>query len=512
MGLPIIDKALENKDRKAITDHSGSYTYHYLNQASASLAAHILDGVDDLHEERVAFMIQPSMYFVACQWAIWRAGAVAVPLHTGYPLPAVEYVLEDAKAKILIVDKVYKERLLALTETLNIRVITIEELLEDYREAELPLIETSRNALIIYTSGTTAQPKGVVSTHEIIESQVTTLVEAWQWEQSDHILNVLPLHHVHGLINALACPLWVGACCEFLPEFDEAKIWSTFEDGRVNVFMAVPTIYYKLISFYDSLEDYRKKRLTETLNKFRLMVSGSAALPISVMNRWEEISGHKLLERYGMTEIGMALSNPYEASERRPGFVGQPLPNVQLRLMDEETNELIQEEGKAGEIQVKGPNVFKEYWGNPEATTAAFTLNGWFKTGDIAMKEDGAYRILGRKSTDIIKSGGYKLSALEIEEELRKHEAVKHCAIVALPDEEWGEIVAAAIVPEEGIDTKGLDQQITEWLRERIAPYKLPRRWVFLAKLPRNAMGKVTKNELKSAFNTELDTSSEEDA
>lgn len=500
MGLPIIDRAIENKNRKAIADNTGSYTYHYLRQASGSIAAHILDGLDDLHEERVAFMIQPSMYFVACQWGIWRSGAVAVPLHTGYPLPAVKYVLEDAKANILIVDKVYKERLLPLTETLDIRVISIEELLEDYRECELPVIDTDRNALIIYTSGTTAQPKGVVSTHKIIQSQVETLVEAWKWEPTDYILNVLPLHHVHGLINALACPLWVGACCEFHTEFDASKVLANFEDGRTKVFMAVPTIYYKLVSLYDELEEYRQKRITEALKDFRLMVSGSAALPISLMDRWEEISGHKLLERYGMTEIGMALSNPYEISERRAGFVGGPLPNVQIRLMDEDSNELILEDGKSGEIQIKGPNVFKEYWGKPEATASAFTLNGWFLTGDIALREKGAYRILGRMSTDIIKSGGYKLSALEIEEELRKHEAVKHCAIVALPDEEWGEIVGAAIVAEKGVETTELDNKIVEWLRERIAPYKLPRRWVMLEELPRNAMGKVTKNELKKLF------------
>ncbi len=500
MAIPIIEQAFKHKDRKAVTDSSGSYLYHYLLQASGSVAAHILDGVDDLHEERVAFMIRPSMYFVVCQWAIWRAGGVAVPLHTGYPLPAVEYVLQDAQIKILIVDKVYKERLLPLTKNMELRVISIEELLNDYRESELPELDPQRNALIIYTSGTTAQPKGVLTTHSIISSQVQTLVDAWKWEQSDHILNVLPLHHVHGLINALACPLWVGACCEFLPEFDAAKVWSSFEEGRTSVFMAVPTIYYKLISFYDELEPYRQKRMTEALKKFRLMVSGSAALPISIMNRWEEISGHKLLERYGMTEIGMALSNPYEESERRPGFVGGPLPNVQIRLVDEDTSELIAEDGKAGEIQVKGSNVFKEYWGKPEATASAFTLNGWFRTGDIALRQEGIYRILGRMSTDIIKSGGYKLSALEIEEELRKHEEVQDCAIVALPDEEWGEIVAAAVVPQLGADQAELDQRLLEWLREQLAPYKLPRRWVILNELPRNAMGKVTKNELKKSF------------
>jgi malonyl-CoA/methylmalonyl-CoA synthetase len=232
------------------------------------------------------------------------------------------------------------------------------------------------------------------------------------------------------------------------------------------------------------------------MNKFRLMVSGSAALPVSVMEKWEKISGHRLLERYGMTEIGMAISNPYEG-ERKAGFIGLPLPGVSIRLADEANIEL-EDTSAPGEIQVKGENVFKEYWHRPEATTSSFTTDGWFKTGDIAEIENGYYKILGRNSVDIIKSGGYKISALEIEEVLRSHRAVSDCAVVGLPDEEWGEIVAAAIVGDSSLDT----DELTSWLKARMPGYRVPRKYLMLSELPRNAMGKVTKNDVKKLFNT----------
>jgi malonyl-CoA/methylmalonyl-CoA synthetase len=222
------------------------------------------------------------------------------------------------------------------------------------------------------------------------------------------------------------------------------------------------------------------------------MVSGSAALPVAVLARWRELTGHTLLERYGMTEIGMALSNPL-AGERRPGTVGQPLPGVELRLVDDAGHPV--GAGTPGEIEVRGPQVFQEYWGRPDETAQAFR-GGWFRTGDIAVLERGYYRILGRQSTDIIKSGGYKISALEIEETLRAHPAVQDCAVVGLPDDDLGERVAAAVVCRRGGSLHPAALQ--SWARERLAPYKVPRDVRVLAELPRNAMGKVTKPELKS--------------
>ena len=257
--------------------------------------------------------------------------------------------------------------------------------------------------------------------------------------------------------------------------------------------MAVPTIYFKLISYYDSLPRSAQFELSERMKTFRLMVSGSAALPISVMEKWQQISGHYLLERYGMTEIGMAISNPY-IGERRAGHIGQPLKGVEVRLCDEQDMKIPLEQ--PGEIQIKGPSVFKEYWGKQEATAKAFTKDGWFKTGDIALMENGYFKILGRDSIDIIKSGGYKISALEIEEVLRTHPDIKDCAVVGIPDDEWGEKVVAALATNAPIDTEALNH----WIRKKIPAYKSPRKYLIVADLPRNTMGKVTKNELKKLF------------
>lgn len=347
--------------------------------------------------------------------------------------------------------------------------------------------------MILYTSGTTSLPKGVLTTHAIIEAQINTLVKAWNWSSHDHILEILPLHHVHGIINVLCCALWSGATVQFLNSFNAKEVFHIFNEGKLNVFMAVPTIYFKLISEFESLEADEQKKLSETMSKFRLMISGSAALPVSVMEKWKEISGHYLLERYGMTEIGMAISNPYDG-ERRAGHIGQALPQVEIRTVNEDN--ILVSAGEPGEIQVKGPCVFKEYWGKPEVTAKSFTEDGWFMTGDIAVLEDGYYRILGRDSIDIIKSGGYKISALEIEEVLRKHSHVKDCGVVGIPDEEWGELVVAALVCEDNPDL----EELNHWIRERMPSYKTPRKYIFIDELPRNTMGKVTKNDLKKLF------------
>ena len=224
------------------------------------------------------------------------------------------------------------------------------------------------------------------------------------------------------------------------------------------------------------------------------MVSGSAALPVQTLKQWREISGHTLLERYGMTELGMALSNPH-AGERRPGFVGTPLPGVEVRLVDEVGAPVTN--GTAGEIEVRGANIFLEYWQRPEATAEAFR-DGWFRTGDTAIVEGGSYRILGRSSLDIIKTGGFKVSALEIEEELRTHPAIAECAVVGIEDPDWGERICVAVELIRG-ETLALPE-LSAWAKQRLAPYKVPRSLVSVDALPRNAMGKVMKPEVAKLF------------
>lgn len=495
--LQLIRHASKQLEKTAIVSDGKNYTYENLLSASYQLACVLLDGQKDLNEARVAFMVNPSFEYVATQWGIWRAGGVAVPLALSYPLPSIKYVLEDTEAKIVVATADYAAFLAPLIQELDLRLIILDELSDDALYfALLPDTELTpdRRAMILYTSGTTNLPKGVVTTHANLNAQISTLVKAWEWSAADYTVCILPMHHVHGIINVTCCALWSGATVQFLPSFSAEEVFQLFREGNINVFMAVPTIYFKLISYWENLPENEQRTLTETMSKFRLMVSGSAALPVSVMEKWESISTHRLLERYGMTEIGMGISNPYNG-ERKAGYIGQPLPGVKARLVDE--NNKVVKKGTPGEIQIKGKNVFLEYWQREKATKEAFTEDGWFRTGDVAVVEDGYYRILGRDSIDIIKSGGYKISALEIEEILRTHPAIKDCSVVGLPNEEWGELVAAALIL---ADTSFDTSTLTSWIRERMPAYKTPRQYKIVEDFPRNAMGKVVKNDLKKVF------------
>ena len=479
-------------DSVAILDPNGEYTYQQLIDASNQWAYRFLLGAPDLDGARVAFMVQPGFHYVAVQWGIWKAGGVAVPLCISYPIASLQYVLEDTGSSHVVIDTDFQDVLLPFVRESQLKYHLVHEEVNP-QEISLPEVSSDRAAMILYTSGTTSMPKGVVTTHGNIDFQINCLVQAWEWKTSDRTLCILPLHHIHGIINVIGCSLSVGAICEFMPKFNVAEVFSRLLSGELTVFMAVPTIYFKLIAHWDTLSAADQYVIFDMLRKFRLMVSGSAALPVSVMEKWHIISGHWLLERYGMTEIAMAISNPFHG-ERRPGHVGLPLPGVSVRLMGD--SEEIKEELEPGEIQIKGPNVFQSYWNKPTATLETFTEDGWFKTGDVAHLDGGYYKILGRSSVDIIKSGGYKLSALEIEEVLRVHPDIEDCGVVGLPDDEWGEVVAAVLVlinviPKEEINT---------WLRERLPGYKVPRLYHFVEELPRNAMGKVTKNDLKVMF------------
>lgn len=492
--IELLDRAIHFSERTALVSNGNSYSYVQLLEASQNIAANLLNGKADLNEGRIAFLVPPSFEYTAVQWGIWAAGGIAVPLCVLHPLPSIQYVLEDTQADLVIAHSDYVEFLRPLENSIGISVVHMESILQE-KKCELPDFDSARRAMILYTSGTTSKPKGVVTTHSNIEAQITTLVDAWEWRENDYILNILPLHHVHGIINVMSCALWSGACCEFLPKFDAQLVWNTIKSGRLTLFMAVPTIYYKLISFWGECVYEERKKMSRAASQLRLMVSGSAALPVPVLEKWKEITSQTLLERYGMTEIGMGLSNSYRA-ERRPGHVGLPLPGVEMRLVGSDNNPV--GENEPGEFQIKGPSVFKEYWQKPEATKKAFTEDGWFVTGDIGMLNNGLYKILGRDSVDIIKSGGYKISALEIEDVLRKHELVNDCAVVGLADEEWGEVVSACIVSNRSeIDVAS----ISEWLKEQLPAYKIPRNYIVRGELPRNVLGKVTKNDLKKMFN-----------
>lgn len=492
--LPLLERACKHDQLSAIIDQQGKYTYHDLLTSSRNIASHLLNGRNDLKEAPVAFLVPSSFEYVAVQWGIWQAGGVALPLGTSHPTQELEHIIKDSNAQILVTHPEFEDLLLPITTPYALPLYLTSEIPRS-EKSTLPNVNSHRHAMILYTSGTTGTPRGVVFTHQSVLAQITTLIEAWQWTQNDHILHVLPLHHTHGIVNALLCALWAGATCEILPKFEAIEVWNRFIKNDITLFMAVPTIYSKLISAWESTPEQERLRMSNACNKLRLMVSGSAALSTDVFERWKHISGHQLLERYGMTEIGMALSNPLHG-ERRAGSVGLPLPKIEVRLTNT-SGQILTEENQSGEIQVRSPGIFKEYLGQPETTKKAFQ-DGWFCTGDEALLEDGYYRILGRSSIDIIKTGGYKVSALEIEGVFSTHPLIEECAVVGVTDKEWGEKVCAAVVLRS--NSSLLPDHLRHWGKERLAPYKVPCEFLIVTELPRNVMGKVIKTTVKNWF------------
>jgi malonyl-CoA/methylmalonyl-CoA synthetase len=484
--------------RSSIIAPDGTFSYENLDGAADAAASALLAGRPTLDEARVALLVTPGFAHVATVRGIWRAGGIAVPLAISHPPAELEYVIADAQASIVIADKENADRASALAAAASARFVLASDLLDQpHPTAQSNLVHRGARALILYTSGTTGRPKGVVTTHANIAAQIASLVTAWEWTPSDRTLLVLPLHHVHGIINVVGCAVSAGATLEILERFDVDATWERLASGDITVFTAVPTIYQRLIRAWDAADADSRQRMSDGCRTARLMMSGSAALPVSVLERWLEISGHTLLERYGMTELGMALANPLRG-RRRPGTVGLPLPGVNVRIVDEIGDAV--PDGTAGELDVRGPGVFLEYWNRPAETARAFR-DGWFRTDDVAVVEDDYYRLLGRTSVDIIKTGGFKVSALEIEEVVRDHPSVADCAVVGAPDSEWGERVCIAVELRAGA-TLSLGE-LQGWTKTRLAPYKVPKNLYCVDALPRNTMGKVLKPDILRLFGSD---------
>ena len=492
--LPIIARACSHSASIAFRTGTGTHTYQDILDRSAILAAALLGDADDMKESRVALLVPAGFEYAATQWAIWRAGGIKVPICLSATEPEWEYALTDSGASAVMADAAMSAKIAPLCNRLGVRLVDIDTITAVPAKT-LPDITPERNAMILYTSGTTSKPKGVVTTHANIQAQIESLVQAWEWSAADRIPLFLPMHHIHGIINVTCCALWSGATIESFVRFDLSAILERVRADAYTVFMAVPTIYVKLIQALESASPENRQAIVAGFARMRLMVSGSAALPASVHELWTALTGQKLLERYGMTEIGMAISNPYHG-ERRPGAVGKALPGVEVRLKSE-SGAIVTGEDEPGEIQVRGPGVFRAYWNRPEASAETFD-DDWFRTGDMAVLERGYYRIMGRLSVDIIKSGGYKLSALEIEAALLEHPHILECAVIGLPDDTWGEAVSAAVVLKENTT---LDlATLREWCKERLSVYKVPQRLLVVNELPRNAMGKVTKPAVRTLF------------
>ncbi|XP_057773093.1 probable CoA ligase CCL8 isoform X2 [Salvia miltiorrhiza] len=515
-------------DSIAIRSDQKSHTYHQLVESAKNIS-NLLSSADlktvnspgknnHFAGARVGIVAKPSPEFVAGVLGTWFSGGVAVPLALSYPEAELLHVMNDADITMILSTEDHHELMKAVAAKTSSQLSLLPPVSStgvdrtNSQETEVSqAISGDDPALIIYTSGTTGKPKGVVHTHEGILAQVQMLSDAWGYTSDDQFLHCLPLHHVHGLFNALLAPLYAGSLVEFMPKFSVRGIWQrwreshlddqTKAEGAITVFTGVPTMYTRLIQGYESMDPELQTASATAARKLRLMMCGSSALPLPVMQQWESITGHRLLERYGMTEFVMALSNPLHG-KRKGATVGKPLPGVQAKILAEDGST----DAEVGELYIKSPSLFKEYWKLPEVTKESFIDGGFFKTGDAArIDEDGYYVILGRTNADIMKVGGYKLSALEIEAVLLEHPTISECCVLGLPDKAYGEAVTAIVIPDSEIKRKRDEElkpalsleELSTWAKEKLAPYKIPTRLLLWESLPRNAMGKVNKKELK---------------
>lgn len=551
---PIYRLAAQWPNNVAVVDKSGEHTYSSIFNSSVTLSKIIEKSLHGEIQERVAILCPNDAFYVVAQWASWMSGQIIVPLSPLHPAAMLEYFINDSDAKVILTTAQFEDIVRPLAEKFNQKYLLLEDHItldfkplgktsfEDNDKVELLNTDNNlsdeqffeSNAMIIYTSGSTGSPKGVLLTHHNLNAQINCLKTAWNWTNKDVILHALPLNHIHGIVNALMCPLHSGARCVMLPKFNATDVWTwllaieQYYGYRVNMFMGVPTMYVKLIENYEKMFE-KNDRMVEYVKavcsqKIRLMVSGSAPLPSTLFSRWEQITGHKLLERYGMSEIGMALSNPLNG-ERKPGFVGQPLPGVNVRIVkdgiillegDSENTKIMDSEkhdsneGYSGDLQIKGNNVFKEYWRKPESTKKEFTEDGWFKTGDSVTYVDDSFKILGRTSIDIIKTGGYKVSALFVETVMLQNKSIKDIAVVGLPDSTWGQRIGALIVIDEqhtNVEHKKFKKDLKSWAETVLPPYSIPTVINIVEEVPRNAMGKVDKKSLlKNSFSKYLET------
>jgi len=443
--------------------------------------------------DRVGVCLPKSLAAIELHLAACSMGAVSMPLNPAYSASELRYVLEDSGARLLVAppegpDAPAADGLESDTPT---RIVAVDP---DGLSHCVPATSGHFNkvklshkapALMLYTSGTTGRPKGAVMSHGSLTANIDMLSEAWQWSAGDVLLHVLPLFHVHGLLVALHGALHVGASAVVRPSFDANTVLHDLGGNDCSVFMAVPTMYRRLLAALgDSKLDLRH---------MRLLTSGSDRLPIEVFDAIEQRLGHRVVERYGMTETGIMLSNPVDGA-RVPGQVGIPLPGVEMRIVKEDTGKPC-EQGEVGELQTRGPHVFSGYWNDPDKTSRSFTSDGWFRTGDLGLRDSqGRFELKGRM-TDLIITGGFNVYPTEVEHVLARHPGVLQCAVAGVPDADWGEAVTAFVVR---ANTSTTAEELVRHSRSSLTAYKSPKRVVFVDALPRNAMGKVQKKALVS--------------
>ena len=455
--------------------------------------------------DRVAIQLPKGMEFIFFELGVMSVGGIVLPLNADYKADEVDYFVSDSASSLFVTDSERFERSHSVLGNMR----GLEILLVDSggarpcRTLRSELARTDPDfvrpyptgdhdtAMIIYTSGTTGRSKGAMLTHRNLIANTEALYKMWRWSENDVLLHVLPLFHVHGLFVALHGGLYAGAAIIMHEKFDPAATWAAIESQRCTILMGVPTIYQRLIHQWEHME--RKP----DLSSMRVFISGSAPLLENLFNRFEEKTGFRILERYGMTEAGMIASNPIETDKRKARSVGYPLPGTEVRIIRD--NGVDAAPGAIGEVWIRGESVFKGYWQMPEKTRESFE-GEWFKTGDLGYQdpEDSNRLYLVGRSKELIISGGYNVYPKEIEDVLETHEAVREAAVVGIPDEDFGEKVVAFVALHKGADVSG--EALISFCKARLAGYKCPKRIVKMDALPRNAMGKLQKTALQRSF------------
>ncbi|MEI7770496.1 MAG: acyl-CoA synthetase [Chloroflexales bacterium] len=495
----MLDHAAADPQRPCLIWAGETISYGRLAAAAAAWSRRYAElGV--IRGDRVGLYLGNTPTFLAAYLGAHMAGAAAVLINTQYRQVELQHILSDSAPRVVVADAESAPHIEHTDLGLQLIIADSESFPPHptftihHSPFTIQPPQATELAILAYTSGTTGRSKGAMLTHSNIASNSAAVAGAWRWTAADRLLLTLPLFHIHGLGVGVHGTLLTGASLDLRPRFDPDEVLDALVSGTVSMFFGVPTIYGRL------LQAARGEKVEVLPPAMRLFVSGSAALPPQVFHDFRQIFGHAILERYGMTETVMNLTNPY-AGERRPGTVGAPFPGQEARIVDVRSRQPLPD-GQVGEIQVRGPHVCAGYWRNPAATAEVFGADGWFSTGDLGERSaDGYFTITGR-AKELVISGGYNIYPREVEERLLEHPAVAECAVRGLPDTDLGEQVAAWVVPQPAArpTTPGADAELAAELiafcRAGLAAYKRPRSIVFVASLPRNAMGKVQKHLL----------------
>ena len=471
-----------------IKDNQGNTRYFYDQFDSlTSQYANLLSTSGIKAGDRVMVQVEKSPESLLFYFACLRFGCIYLPLNTAYKVDELAYFINDAEPTLILCDP-KRESLFRQLSSANIFTLDNEGRIN--ADLDDQIFDTADRladdvAVIIYTSGTTGRPKGAMISHGNIESNSKVLSKSWGWQTNDVMLHALPIYHVHGLFVGSNLPVMNGSPITFLNRFDAAEIIALLP--KSTVYMGVPTNYTRLLA--------QPELARESCKNMRLFISGSAPLLTHTFNDFSERTGHTIIERYGMSETGMNTSNPLTGT-RKGGTVGPPLSGITCRIVDDQGIQVAK--NKTGHLELKGPNVFTGYWRMPEKTAAEFSPDGFFRTGDLASQdEDGYISIVGRNK-DLIISGGLNVYPKEIETLLDNLDGVAESAVIGLPDPDFGEAVSAVIVTD---GTKKLQPtDITAYVKEKVANFKVTKHVFFVDELPRNAMGKVQKNKLREMF------------